>query len=298
MTKKTHKSGSEIFVPLNMLKKSPRNVRKTEPLFRRPDGIKVLFATSTLAQGMNLPSEVVIISGDSRFDPRADRMQKLEAHELLNAAGRAGGAGEGSQGFVLLVPSKVIDFDDQNNQINGHWMDLQAIFEQADQCLVIDDPLKVVLDRIHDGIIQTGTSAYLLSKLPLAVAGAEDDPAAVLLNRSFSAYRALIAADADWLSTRVASALAARATLDLPEPDRWIEQVSGATGLSVALLQQIVERLDANAFSGSAIEVATALLDWLDAHPSQLLSLVRPDFFDADIQRGTRRAVKQRIICV
>lgn len=248
-----------------------------ESLFRRPDGIKVLFATSTLAQGMNLPSEMVIISGDSRFDPQADKMQKLEAHELLNAAGRAGRAGEVAQGFVLLVPSKVIDFDNQNNQISGHWMDLQAIFEQADQCLVIDDPLKVVLDRIHDGITQTGASAYLLSKLPLAVAGGETDPAAILLNRSFSAYRALLAADADWLNSRVASALAARAELDLPEPDRWIEQVAGATGLPVALLQQIVERLDAGAFSGAAPEVVTALLDWLDAQPGLLLSLIRPE---------------------
>lgn len=248
-----------------------------ESLFRRPDGIKVLFATSTLAQGMNLPSEAVIISGDSRFDPQADKMQKLEAHELLNAAGRAGRAGEGAQGFVLLVPSKVIDFDDQNNQINGHWMELQAIFEQADQCLVIDDPLKVVLDRIHDGVTQIGASAYLLSKLPLAVAGAEDDPAEVLLSRSFSAYRALVAADADWLSTRVASALAARASLELPESDRWIEQVSGATGLSVELLQQIVEHLDAGAFSGTSLEVVMALLDWLDTHPSLLLKLVRPE---------------------
>lgn len=175
------------------------------------------------------------------------------------------------------MPSKVIDFDDQNNQINGHWMELQAIFEQADQCLVIDDPLKVVLDRIHDGVTQIGASAYLLSKLPLAVAGAEDDPAEVLLSRSFSAYRALVAADADWLSTRVASALAARASLELPESDRWIEQVSGATGLSVELLQQIVEHLDAGAFSGTSLEVVMALLDWLDTHPSLLLKLVRPE---------------------
>ena len=248
-----------------------------ESLFRRPDGIKVLFATSTLAQGMNLPSEVVIISGDSRFDPQADKMQKLEAHELLNAAGRAGRAGEGAQGVVLLVPSKVIDFDDRNNQINGHWMDLQAVFEQADQCLVIDDPLTVVLDRIHEGVTQAGDSGYLLSKLPVAIIGAEVDPAEVLLTRSFSAYRALVAADADWLSTRVASAVAARAAPDLPEADRWIVQVSGATGLSIDLLQQIVERLDAGAFSGTALEVVVALLDWLDAHPSQLVSLVRPE---------------------
>src|ERR1700716_598375 len=105
---------------------------------------------------MNLPSEVVIISGDSRFDPDADKMKKLEAHELLNAAGRAGRAGEGGQGFVLLVPSKVIDFDDQRGEINGHWMELQAIFEQADQCLVIDDPFRGILDQIHAGITKTG----------------------------------------------------------------------------------------------------------------------------------------------
>lgn len=248
-----------------------------ESLFRRPDGVKVLFATSTLAQGMNLPSEVVIISGDSRFDPKADKMQKLEAHELLNAAGRAGRAGEGAQGFVLLVPSKVIEFDDQNNEINGHWMELQAIFEQADQCLVIDDPLKMVLDRIHDGITTTGTPAYLLSKLPLAVTGAEVDPAAILLGRSLSAYRALRATDADWLSSRLTSALAARGQRDLPDTDRWIEQVAGATGLPLDLLQQLLELLDAHALSGAALEVVAELLNWLDARPLEVMKLVRPE---------------------
>jgi hypothetical protein len=50
-----------------------------ESLFKRRDGVDVLFATSTLAQGMNLPSEVVIISGDSRFDPGADKMKKARS---------------------------------------------------------------------------------------------------------------------------------------------------------------------------------------------------------------------------
>ncbi|HEY2664210.1 MAG TPA: DEAD/DEAH box helicase, partial [Candidatus Binataceae bacterium] len=204
-----------------------------ESLFRRPNGVRALFATSTLAQGMNLPSEVVIISGDSRFDPDADKMKKLEAHELLNAAGRAGRAGEGAQGFVLLVPSKVIDFDNQSNKISGHWMELQAIFEQADQCLVIDDPMQTVLDQIHDGITKSGTASYLLSKLPLAMAGAEEDPAATLLKRTFAAYRAALRGDQAWIQSRVNAALAARATPELPEREKWIEQVAGSAGLSV-----------------------------------------------------------------
>ena len=44
-----------------------------EALFKRRDGIDAIFATSTLAQGMNLPSEVVIISGDSRLTPMPTR---------------------------------------------------------------------------------------------------------------------------------------------------------------------------------------------------------------------------------
>ena len=86
-----------------------------EDLFRRANGVNVMVATSTLAQGMNLPSEVVIIAGDSRFNQDANRMERLEAHELLNAAGRAGRAGEVSQGFVLIVPSKVVDFESNTN---------------------------------------------------------------------------------------------------------------------------------------------------------------------------------------
>lgn len=161
-----------------------------QALFKRKDGIDALFATSTLAQGMNLPSEIVIIAGDSRFDPAADKMATVEAHELLNAAGRAGRAGESSQGFVLVVPSRVIDFDDNTGQIGGHWATLQKIFEQGDQCLTIDDPFANLLDRIHDGATNSGMPAYLLSKLPVSVGEDPDAAARDMLTRSFAAYRA------------------------------------------------------------------------------------------------------------
>ena len=249
-----------------------------ESLFKRRDGIDVLFATSTLAQGMNLSSEVVIISGDSRFDPGADKMKKLEAHELLNAAGRAGRAGEGAQGFVLLVPSKVIDFDDEGNQINGHWMELQAIFEQADQCLVIDDPLTNVLDQIQNGITRTGTAAYLLGKLPVSIGTIdENDPAAALLNRSFAVFRAIAAGDLAWVQSRLTTALAARTKVDLPEEGKWIEQVGGATGLSVEILQKILDLADKGHFDGTSLDVITALLAWLTTKPIILMDMVRPE---------------------
>lgn len=246
-----------------------------ESLFRRRDGVGVLFATSTLAQGMNLPSELVIISGDSRFDPGGDRMKKLEAHELLNAAGRAGRAGEGAQGFVLLVPSKVIDFDDQNSQISGHWMELQAIFEQADQCLTIDDPLEEVLDKIHAGTV-SGTAGYLLGKLPLSAADGGEDPAETMLRRSLASYRAVRNGRSEWIETRIAAALSHRPAAILVDEDRWIEQVASSTGLRTNLLQELIEKVDSRAFDGDAPHAVQVLTAWLEAKPWLIFEFIRP----------------------
>jgi hypothetical protein len=247
-----------------------------ESLFRRRDGIDVLFATSTLAQGMNLPSEVVIISGDSRFDPGTDKLKQLEAHELLNAAGRAGRAGEGAQGFVLVVPSRLIDFDAEKSQINQHWMNLKAIFEQRDQCLVIDDPLVALLDQIHQGIVQHGLPAYLLSKLPISTAGS-DDPLKGILTRSFGAFRARKRGDTEWVQTRIAAAAEARQSIETLEQDKWIENVSASTGLPAALLWSLVELSNGAALTGPTVQGVSALLAWLRTAPLYLMDLVRPE---------------------
>src|SRR5690606_35767470 len=66
-----------------------------EGAFRRSNGLLGLVATPTVAQGINLPAEAVVIAGDDRWTGEMDEggMQPLAVHELLNAAGRAGRAG-------------------------------------------------------------------------------------------------------------------------------------------------------------------------------------------------------------
>lgn len=248
-----------------------------EALFKREGGISVMFATSTLAQGMNLPSQVVIISGDPRFDPEIDKMAQLEAHELLNAAGRAGRAGEGSQGFVLVVPSRVVEFDDQANLINAHWMTLQSIFSQSDQCLVIDDPTTALLDKIHEGTIDHGMPAYLLSRLPSPADDGGDAPLRTLIGRSFAAFRARKRGDAEWIESRIASVSAARKQLEPPDADQWLDRVSGLTGVSVGTLREICAIFDDPQHSANTIAAVDALLAWLNANPAKLLELVRPE---------------------
>lgn len=248
-----------------------------ESLFKRRDGIDVLFATSTLAQGMNLPSEVVIISGDSRFDSEVDKMAQLEAHELLNAAGRAGRAGESSQGFVLVVPSRVVEFDNQSNLINAHWLTLQSIFAQSDQCLVIDDPITALLDRIHSGAFEQGMPAYFLSRLPASDDNGNDAPIRNVLSRSFAAFRARQRGDQEWIESRIATAFAARKNAE-PEPGgEWLDRVSGLTGVSVDILREFSLLFVAPENFQTTEAAIGALFDWLKANPAKLLELIRPE---------------------
>ena len=247
-----------------------------ESLFKRRDGVDALFATSTLAQGMKLPSEVVIICGDSRFDPNVDKLKQLEAHELLNAAGRAGRAGEGAQGFVLLVPSHVIGFDQAKSRISSDWMDLRAIFEQSDQCLIIDDPLTAALDAIHAGATQSGAAAYLLARLPVPVTAGEPDPAEAMLKRSLAAYRRKQAGEDAWITSRIQAALSARPAA-AEGGLRWIGLVAAATGQSIDLLEGMLTLVDSGALKGDAGQVIAELLGWIAHKPVRLLELVRPE---------------------
>lgn len=251
-----------------------------ESLFRRRDGVDVLFATSTLAQGMNLPSEVVLIAGDSRFDPGADKMQTLEAHELLNAAGRAGRAGESSLGFVLVLPSRVIHFDDDTGQIDAHWETLQKIFEQGDQCLVIDDPFTSIMDSVHAGVVDHGMPAYVLSKLPLSTGDDPDQTAREMLSRSFAAFRARKQGNTAWVESRVEAVIAARKKVEHPSKLTWVERVSSSTGVPSALLLEISGLIDDGHLEGTATEVALTLLEWLSKNPGYVLDLLRPESID------------------
>lgn len=262
-----------------------------ESLFKRADGIPVLFATSTLAQGMNLPSELVIIAGDSRFDPSVDKMAQLEAHELLNAAGRAGRAGENSQGIVLVVPSRVVEFDDEAGVINEHWMTLQSIFSQSDQCLDIDDPTAPLLDKIHAGTSDEGMPAYFVSRLPPVDTDGGDQSLRAVLERSLAAFRARKRGDKEWLESRIGAVFATRNKSPVPAEETWLDRVSGLTGVTVESLRQIVAIFNDEGARQSTKGAIGALLRWLDANPSKLLEIIRPEnldgFFGGEFEKLT-----------
>ncbi|WP_454692584.1 DEAD/DEAH box helicase [Achromobacter aloeverae] len=256
-----------------------------ESLFKRPEGISVLVATSTLAQGMNLPSHVVIIAGDRKFDEQNQQLAQMKAHDLLNAAGRAGRAGQSSYGLVLVIPSKVVDIDDSRNQITKHWTDLQGVFAQSDQCLAIEDPLEALLDRIQeDGELAGGDADYLLRRLPISTQpGDVDGPAQVLLSKSFAAFRLRRKAQTEQLNDRIQHALNARRKLQElnAEPD-WADKMAANYGAPSEVIRELKRRLEDSPPAGrTTLDWYNWTITWLTDRPILISQLIRRESLDS-----------------
>lgn len=249
----------------------------SESLYKRADGIKVLTATSTLAQGMNLPSELVIIGEDSRFDQAKDKREILHAQELLNAAGRAG---ENSSGIVLVVPGKIVGIDLDASTIGAHWTELREIFGQSDQCLDIDDPISAILDRVHTETDKVGEiERYAIMRL--ASVAKSDNGTKVLtkaIKSSFGAYLARQREDDCWLQERIDAATDFFQVQSLETERELIEtQVAASLGLSLNLVARLEKSLDENRLSPDAkvLEWSRWFFRWLSENPDLLEQVFR-----------------------
>lgn len=250
-----------------------------ESLYRRKDGIHVLAATSTLAQGMNLPSQIVLIAGDSRFDSANNQLERLQAHELLNAAGRAGRAGESSYGFVLVIPSKVVFFDDSVGLIHSHWTSLKEIFSQSDQCLAIEDPLAPILDSIHSHEENHVSADYLLRRLPVGESDEETETKSrAILARTFHAYLKGQSGDQTWLESRVAAAIAAKKKLSNPDEDSdWSNVLAAKFGIQASTLRSLEAHLQLPPSDTSVKGWTRWLFDWLKSEPRAFIEMTRQE---------------------
>jgi ATP-dependent RNA helicase HelY len=235
----------------------PLERRLAESLFRRVDGVNIIVATPTLAQGINLPAQLAILAGNKRHDDGG--REDLDAHEILNAAGRAGRAGHLANGAVLLVPEPVVGFDPAVGADQPGFLKLQSILPKNDQCVVVDDPLERLLDLVHAGD-RSVRVRYFMSRLR---AGEDVENANVaasaLIRSSFAAYRAIQAAATAQFDAKVATLDAALAE-EVAEGITNITRVSAFAGLPATALAAISERLGGPADFPNTV---TGWVDWL-----------------------------------
>ncbi|RXH39346.1 DEAD/DEAH box helicase [Bradyrhizobium zhanjiangense] len=253
----------------------PEERQLCESLYQRTNGATIMAATSTVSQGMNFPSELVIIAEDSRFDQAKDRREVLQAQELLNAAGRAGRAGQNANGIVLVIPGKVVGIDVKDATIGAHWTKLQKVFGQSDQCLEIDDPLTAILDRVHAAMDEKGeVDRYAIARL--ASVGLES-----AVKKSLSGFRARKRGDQDWIETRLAAAIAFQQK-EKPESDDDLVDHQVASTLGIAL--PVMERLSRDLDEVTDYETVTGwrkwFFNWMEANGDLFAQIFRPETID------------------
>jgi ATP-dependent RNA helicase DOB1 len=245
-----------------------------EGFFKEEGGYDVIVATPTLAQGINLPAEVVIIAGDDKFDAASQKVESIAPHELLNAAGRAGRAGMSSQGVVLVIPGIVVGID--GRKIDTRWWELKdKVFSKSDQCLIVQDPLNQLIDSLSSAETLTSEQLGLILKLkPESISASETRS---IFKKSFAAYghgKTDTLKDFDEKVDRliaIRNGLHKSTTMPL-----WAESVSLKMGVDSAAVMALGSNADSTVMNDIAsltvVDCVKWFFTWLRNNPQYFLS--------------------------
>jgi hypothetical protein len=231
-----------------------------ERMFRRPDGASVIVATPTLAQGLNLPAQLAVLAGDKRAAKEGGR-EDLEAHEILNAAARAGRAGHLANGVVLLVPEPIIAFGRGKSLGREVVEKLRAVLPGDDRCVEISDPLEVVLDRLMKGQTLDPDVRYTINRMALARESDGSEPPASMfsVDRSLAAYAAKQSAREKEFDEKVKTLKLAIENELMFETDESVFVLASKSGLPAGVLVRLKERI-----SKKAGKLPTTIAGWIE----------------------------------
>ena len=154
---------------------------------------KLMFATGTLAQGLNLPALAVVVGGTSMGDPReADKIPGLGSRAdaaILNAFGRAGRPSFSNQGVAVLVPDKPAVAATGHPKPSDAALRASLVLTRPDAGVDIGSPIVRFFDRmLVDAQVQAATSFELSLTAQLAEQPIDGDHAGEVLRRTFGGY--------------------------------------------------------------------------------------------------------------
>lgn len=257
-----------------------------EDLFRRAGGAQVIVATPTLAQGLNLPAELAILAGDQRAAEGGGR-EELEAHELLNAAARAGRAGHHANGVVILIPEPVITYSSPKRLSRDLQDALESVFPEDDRCILVSDPLELVLDRVMQGDLADRDVRYTINRLAALAAADGKATDTTFLVRSFAAFRARRREEEHEYMAKVQHLWNEALEVVDRHENPSVLLLSSQSGLEPDHLERLRQRL-AEATGNLPVTVGGWLdwiLDWLKADKAARYDLL------LDVRRAVNRAI-------
>jgi superfamily II DNA/RNA helicase len=153
--------------------------------------VPIMFATGTLAQGLNLPAIAVIIAGTRIGDPRGEEAEVVEQRklsQLLNAAGRAGRAGFANQGVVITIPDQAFVF--------AEFQDLLEVrretrfLQEADNAVAVGSGLNRFLDNVCNDLLRSDQASDTELEVISLLAGGDANQldSHAVLQKTYAAY--------------------------------------------------------------------------------------------------------------
>ncbi len=154
--------------------------------------VGLLFATPTLAQGLNLPADVVIVAGSSLGDARqaADNMHGIRSSDatILNAFGRAGRAMIANHGLAILVSDNPFRGPLREGIGVDRVIERYNLMSGSDRCVQVTSPIASFIERLTP---EAPLNAFTAEEFELvAQLGGEHTQNVDVLNHTFGAYLA------------------------------------------------------------------------------------------------------------
>jgi superfamily II DNA/RNA helicase len=225
----------------------PEAVRGAVEDDMRAGRLKVLAATSTLAQGVNLPVRTVIIHSVWRSDTEGQR-ERISAREYWNIAGRAGRAVHETDGLVVHITTS-----EQDGRDFSHFAESRDSVE-----LVVGATTALLRDLMHERISNEEAAEQLDAELlavlveeSSAVDGELDARIERIIGESFGAAQARRREVSVNPLTNVAVQAARRIRNATPSWERL--KVFAQTGLSSRSCESLVRSVDASPQLGSLL---------------------------------------------
>ena len=219
----------------------PNVVREAIEVDCRAGRYKVIVATNTLAQGVNLPVRTVIIHSTWRADEEGQR-SRIPLRDYWNIAGRAGRAGHETEGLVVHITLNPSDRRDYNHYRNPKNLEpvSGALFQLLQQ---------LVSSRISDESIENAAETLDPEILAIAVEEGVDlvdsDKWSTSLMGTYAAQQAH-SQDMDIDPLIKSAQLAALNVFSRAPTPSW-RQVYAQTGLSSSSCETLRQFVDANA---------------------------------------------------
>lgn len=236
--------------------------RRASELSFDEGGIAVLFATGTLAQGLNLPATTVIVGGtEIGYDPDEPQAEKLakQRSQLLNAIGRAGRAHVAARSLALVVPNQlpVLEADTLVDRVLGR----AEFLAEEDASTELTSALRPLLERLEGEAIEiselSSSDHVILSYL---AASDEDEPA--VLRNTWGVQSAGIR---DVEATARAFKGLVDGALDATESPAWVGEAARRAGVALPVAAHfaahVEEHIDLNQPPGAVGEWMEAMLN-------------------------------------